>query len=385
MKKNKLFIVIIVFCFFKQFSLLAEEPKLSIKCRAPKKRYLGQMCPYDITIRNIGKTPVKNIKIELVLPKESVKIFTKKGIEKKQRVKWDLQELAAGENKNFSLRTIVIKSMTLVAEVKVSADGIETIKQEVKTDVQGVFAMRCELVDINDPVSVGGSVVYEMTFTNTGSKEIQGPKLSFQWDKHLKFIKISGAKKVLSKENILYLSLPKTLKSREKTKCSIELKAIAEGDARGSASFDCKDLSRPVTLTESTMIYANNPKDKDLKHPAISCSLEDINDPVKLGKTETYKIQVKNQGNAELTNIQISCLLDKAMKLVNSGGETELQEKTKGKLNFKPLPSLKPQARANWVVTVNAQKAADARLQVEFKCDQLSRPVVREEATNFYE
>lgn len=373
-------------CLLSPFTLLGDEAQLALVCRAPKQRYLGQMCSYDIEVKNTGLMGVNNIRIELVFPENSgVKILANKEDKGKHTVIWEIPELAAGNSKQFSVRTIVVKAMALVAEVMVSAENIKPIKKEVKTDVKGLFGFHGELVDLNDPIPVGASAIYEMTFSNTGSKEIHGLKLSFQWDKPLKLVKISGDQKVTPKDNILFILFPNTLKPRDDFKFRIELQALTEGDSHVAAAFDCKELTRPVSLSESTTVYPPDLKDKDRDAPAILCLLSDVNDPVKVGQSETYKILLKNQGTADLTNIQIFGLLDQSMELVNIDGETKIQEKTKDKLTFKVLPVLKPQATATWFVTVNAKKAADARFHVEFRCDQLARPIVREESTNFYE
>lgn len=120
--------------------------------------------------------------------------------------------------------------------------------------------------------------------------------------------------------------------------------------------------------------------------PAILLEVVDAddNDPAEVGSNVLYTITVTNQGSADGKNITIVAELEDSMEFVSGTGVTT------GKLNgstitFAPLEKLAPGAKASWNVVVKAKKAGDVRFGVKMTEDQLERPVIENEATNFYE
>jgi uncharacterized repeat protein (TIGR01451 family) len=113
----------------------------------------------------------------------------------------------------------------------------------------------------------------------------------------------------------------------------------------------------------------------------------DVEDPVRVGDTETYTITVTNQGTAADTNIKIECTLPPNVEYVSATGTTAAMAGagSDGVVRFTPVGSLPPKAKAAWSVVVRGKSAADARFTVVLNTDQLMGPVQENEATYFYE
>ncbi|MBN1864491.1 MAG: DUF11 domain-containing protein [Victivallales bacterium] len=118
--------------------------------------------------------------------------------------------------------------------------------------------------------------------------------------------------------------------------------------------------------------------------PALLLMVEDVNDPVEVGKNEIYKVMVKNQGSLAATGVKIQCKLEDSMKFINASGPTKAIGTQGGVIDFEPLKSLGVNESVTWIINVEALKEGDMRFYAEIHCDQLQRKVSEDESTQFY-
>lgn len=117
--------------------------------------------------------------------------------------------------------------------------------------------------------------------------------------------------------------------------------------------------------------------------PAVLLEVIDLEDPIRIGDNVTYEITVTNQGTARDTNIVIVAELEGEMEFVSATGEVNYNV-AGGTITFEPLPELAAKAQSTYRVTVKAAAEADVRFRVTMETDNLKRPVIETEATNFY-
>lgn len=117
--------------------------------------------------------------------------------------------------------------------------------------------------------------------------------------------------------------------------------------------------------------------------PAILLEVVDLEDPIEVGKNETYQIRVTNQGSAPATNVRITCTLEDAQQYVSASGQTPATVKGNA-IIMAPVSSIPPKGQATWRVVVRAVKAGDVRFTVKMTSDQLTRSVDETESTNQY-
>ncbi|QQR65862.1 MAG: hypothetical protein IPI25_09885 [Candidatus Brocadia sp.] len=117
--------------------------------------------------------------------------------------------------------------------------------------------------------------------------------------------------------------------------------------------------------------------------PAVLLEVIDVDDPIEVGRTETYELSVVNQGSTALTNVVIVCALEDTQEFVSGTGVTTAQ--AQGHIiTFAPLTMLPPKATAKWQVIVKALAAGDVRFSAELTSDQFKRPINETEATRQY-
>ena len=117
--------------------------------------------------------------------------------------------------------------------------------------------------------------------------------------------------------------------------------------------------------------------------PAVLLEVVDVEDPIEVGKDETYIIEVTNQGTAPATNLRLTCKLEESQEYVSGSGATTVTAAGRT-ITTAPLPSLAPKQKATWKIVVKALKAGDIRFDTQLLSDQLTRPVSETESTNQY-
>lgn len=84
---------------------------------------------------------------------------------------------------------------------------------------------------------------------------------------------------------------------------------------------------------------------------------------LEVGTNTTFTISITGIGNAAATNVLVSCEFPNEMQFVSSGGATP-GSCTGRRVTFTSLPSLAPNAKAEWTVTAKGMVSADVRTKV---------------------
>jgi uncharacterized repeat protein (TIGR01451 family) len=115
----------------------------------------------------------------------------------------------------------------------------------------------------------------------------------------------------------------------------------------------------------------------------LTVDVEARDNPLEVGADTVYEIRVVNQGDAPCTNVSVIALAPEGLKPTQAEGPTN-QRLQKQQITFEPLAQLGSHAEAKYRINVKAQRPGDWRFKVQLSCDQLQRPVTREEATHVY-
>jgi uncharacterized repeat protein (TIGR01451 family) len=281
--------------------------------------------------------------------------------------------------------------------VVVAKDGVSA-NASIET-----FARRPQLkLNLSAPSMrfVGNVIKYNIKVSNIGDGNANNMQTKLQIPDATAFISANEGGKLEKGNTIVWETTSlqpkesKELVARVKAKEIRKVKAVAE-----TSAFAAKPQEASVETSIEGIA-------------ALLLKVDDINDPVPVGETETYVIKVTNQGSLPATNIRISCDLEESMEFEKSNGPTKAAiagaegegaailmrkagkvvksssisgELKKGKiLVFEPLSSLAPGKEAVWQVVIKALKAGDFRFNVNVISDQLTRPVNENESTTFY-
>ena len=149
-------------------------------------------------------------------------------------------------------------------------------------------------------------------------------------------------------------------------------------------------LAAPGTVSVSALARAVCSKDattacstRVLGIPAVLLEVVDIEDPIEVGKNQTYVVDVTNQGTAPATNVRLTFKLEDSQEFVSGAGPTAVTA-TGRTITTSAVASIPPKGKATFRIVVKALKAGDVRFTTSLNSDQLDRSVDETESTNQY-
>ncbi len=117
--------------------------------------------------------------------------------------------------------------------------------------------------------------------------------------------------------------------------------------------------------------------------PALRLEVIDRVDPVPVGQTTTYEIQVKNQGSAEALDIQLRAELPENMTFVEGKGPTEVKQEGRT-LVFGPVARIPPGGVVSWTVQARGEKPGVAGFRLNLSSPVIRTPVFEIEPTTVF-
>jgi uncharacterized repeat protein (TIGR01451 family) len=340
------------------------EPQLAISHTASNTKVICDMIDLSITVKNQGTGAANNITVSAKLPEG----LTAAGA---SAIDINVGTLGAGETKTYPAKLKASKTGTYTLQAAASGAGNLSAQSAPTTTqvTQPVLA-----IAKTGPATqfLGRAVEYTITVTNKGNSAALDTVVEDTLPANIGDIRAS--------EN----------GARDGSVVKWNLGALAAGASKTlTVSYmPTKDgtLSNKATATAYCANAVSASAETVIKGiPALLLEVIDTSDPVEVGKDETYRITVTNQGSAVATNITVKCTLEaEFMQYVSTTGATT-GSLSNNVVVLETLKSLAPKARATWEVRVKAVKAGDVRFRVTMNSDQLGRDVEETEATNFYQ
>jgi len=340
------------------------NPALSLVKTAPAEVCICDPIPVKLVVKNTGTGRSVNTKVTDTLPDG---LTTADG---QKSVSFDAGTLDGGQSREFAFNAKAARTGQFTNTASAIADGGLKAQSSAPTTVRRpVLAITKKAR--RTPVFLGQTFDYEITVTNTGDYPSVQTVLRDEVPGGTTFRSATGGG-VLSQGMVVWDLGTLEPKATRNVGVTVSADAIGKVTNTATAEGACAAKVSASATVEVAGI------------PAILLEVVDEEDPIAVGKNDTYLIVVTNQGSAPGTNIKIVCTLEENAQYLSSSGPTKGSQ-AGATVTFAPLASLAPKAKAEWKVVVKAVKAGDVRFRVQMTSDQISRPVEETEATNFYE
>lgn len=317
--------------------------------------------PVKLAVKNTGSSALTNVRVTDELPDGLA-------ADGRRSVAFDAGSLRPGETKEFTFNATAARTGRFTNPAKATcAEGLTAEDSKAVTVHQPVLEISCTA-----PADRFAGRPIEVCYTvrNTGDAPAAGTMVEVSLPSGASFRGASpGGNQSGGK---VAWDLGSLAPGASKEVC---LNAVADSIGNVTFSGSAKGVcAKPVSTTCTTKISGI---------PAILLEVIDIEDPIEVGKTETYQIEVTNQGSATDTNIKVTCELEDAQEFVSGSGATAVTGSGRT-ITMAPLPSLAAKDKAVWRVVVKANRAANIRFKTSLISDQLTRPVEETESTNQY-
>jgi uncharacterized repeat protein (TIGR01451 family) len=232
---------------------------LTIAKSGPHRQYLGRPVAYEISVFNKGDGPAQNTIIEDIIPPGVTGIEATAGAQfSGSKLIWDLGTLEPNTSKKVRVSYTPAREGELMGSATASAYCAEPVTDSAKTTITGIAAARLDVIDLDDPVEVGGTTTYLVTVSNEGSAADANIRLVCTLDDKLQYVSSAGATAGALMGRTVSFSPLQTLEPKTKATWRIVVKGLQPGDVRFRVAMHTDQLALPIEEMEATHIYQQN-------------------------------------------------------------------------------------------------------------------------------
>lgn len=241
-----------------QLEVLA--PALDVTIEGSERRFLERQAAYTLTLFNSGTAPARNIDLTARLPQglQFVEANNLGEYDASSRsVHWRLEELPAGESGSVTLVTMPVGEgeHQLQVEAK-SGDGL-TVQKSQRALIEGIAGVSFEVLDVSDPIEVGGTTAYEIRVINQGTKAASNVRVAALLPAGMQPVEASGpVAHILDGGQVVFEPLAR-LAPKADTTYQVRVRAQQQGDMRVRVQLLSDEMQTPVTKEESTRVFGN--------------------------------------------------------------------------------------------------------------------------------
>ena len=341
------------------------EPQLQIKMKSPAKVLANEPVTLLFAVGNPGDGSADNIRLKLLLPE---------GLDHQHgwAIEANIGALAAKEVRTLQ---IVCSSKGLgPQECVVTATGDGGLSSTDKATVE-ITLPKLELAMAGPKLRyIDRKATYVMKVTNPGSATAANVVVHGVVPTAFKYQGISAGG-LYDQQTRAASWVIGDLEPGQTREVSLDLMPTAPGQHKVAAQVtSARGLKTDADV--QTMVEGLS---------ALLLEVADTDDPVEVGAETTYEIRVANTGTKTETNIEVICTLPEQVEFRSAKSPGNLRSCVEGReVSFEPLAKLAPRADVVYRVTVRGKSAGDVRFRVRVRADGLSEPMLREEATRFY-
>ena len=333
------------------------EPKLSITKSAPAEVIICDNIPITIVVTNNGTGIARNVRVRDQLPPnlmaENKGVFETAGM-----------DLRAGESKTFTFNARASQTGVYPNTAEAIADGgLTATSNQTSTKVtQPVLAVKCE---VGQTIRIGQNATFKFTVTNSGDSACNDTML---------VANLGGARLISADNNGAAAGAGASwnlgaIPAGQSRTVSVVVAGATAGNIPVSATVNCGCATPAQTTCQVNVVGV----------PDIGTLITDDDGVVMVGNNHTYRVEVANQGQVNLTNTRMVVQLPQGMTFVSSPLGKPIAG-NKVEFTFGTVP---PGQRPTSTMVVKSSVAGELLVIGETTCAELRTPVRDDELTNF--
>lgn len=239
-----------------QAVIVVSEPALDLRISAPSEMSFGRSLAAELTVSNTGSTPLGNVVVTAPIPAGTGLVSASDGGRQVgSQVEWQLGTLPPGakETLELKLRPTTAGRVVILAEAR-SDRGLR-VTADAATVIVGEAGLLLEVVDLEDPVEVGGDTQYNIIIRNQGSAPTTNIRITAFVPPELAVSRVQGPTDH-TKEDGKIVFEPLNLPPMRDTIYRVYVRALKAGDVRFRVELTADQLpAGPLREEESTNIH----------------------------------------------------------------------------------------------------------------------------------
>lgn len=338
--------------------ILVTSPQLQLEVEAPEEARINEPLNLLFKISNVGNGDASQVVIRDLLP-EGLQHPAGKDIE------YPVGLLQSGETRELVLKVVPMKTGRITNVATLTAAGGQNRQVETALNVVGEALLLTRTA--HEKIYVGQPAKIQNTVGNESSLPIERVQISEVIPPGFEVTDPGTNGTYDARTRTLVWTLGPVPAGGEQT-VAATLLAKATGSHQGTVT----------AMGVSGAIATLNTRVDVVGVPALSVDAPTDRGIVSVGDKVTVKLQVKNRGTAAARGLSFFVDMPEGVELVDASGPTEGQLEG-NRLSFATLETLPAQAVATFEVVLTPQVVGEARLDVQFTAEHLSRAVHREE------
>lgn len=378
MRFNKFAFSLLVLC---SAVALVRAGECRLDMSGPRLMLLHSEAGYTIVLHCQGNTPLRRVRI-VMSPGEYMDYISSSpqgacmpgSSGQPASVVWEFPELDAASTE---LKVVMRAKKTGLSRivVAVTGDSVAGAEAHAETQVIGVPALHVSSYDTEDPVDVGESTVYVIEMRNEGTAPVTNTRLEHVISGIMEFADARGPMAFRREQGKVVFEPCPILQPGEKLTYRVTVKAMKTGAAIGRSLVTYDQFEKPLCFDEVTSVSKSS--------PAMHSSSYDTEDPLQVGKSTIYVVELRNEGNVPCNNLELTDIIPEQTEFLGAEGPVPHRCEN-GRVVFDPVPVLQPGERLSYKVKVKAVKIGSAKNVFLWSCDQLSDEIRDEEGTSIY-
>jgi uncharacterized repeat protein (TIGR01451 family) len=239
-------------------SVLVLEPSLQIRRTGPTRCYLKSEIGFELEVTNPGTATANDAVVTEMLPAGFEYFMASDGGNydaATRAITWRCPALNSGAKRTVTYRVRAIAVGEQTDRATAHADRGPDAKAESVFLVEGVAALSLEVVDLEDPVEVGGELTYEVRIVNQGSCACANIQITATAPDGLQPREGSGpTSHRMQGQQLVFDPLPR-LATKADVVYRIKVRGVQPGDYRFRVQMTCDQLKAPVVKEESSRVY----------------------------------------------------------------------------------------------------------------------------------
>ncbi len=237
-------------------STVIVAPELALSSKCSETQFLGRNMTFGYTLENVGSGEATTTTASATIPAGTSLVRASEGGRVSgNRVVWDFGTLAKGAERDFSITVLASDAGEYTSSAVANASCAESVEDSCTSGVKGIPAVLLEVVDITDPVEVGGQTTYVITVTNQGSAEDTNVRVVATLPDEQAYVGSTGTTAGTVNGQRISFSPVGTLEVGGVASWRITVRADAGGDVRFRLEMTSDNLTSPVIETEATNLY----------------------------------------------------------------------------------------------------------------------------------
>jgi uncharacterized repeat protein (TIGR01451 family) len=342
---------------------VSTKPELVVKHTGPDKVLIGEEVVFEISVSNPGTGVATGIVLEEDVPEGLAHVGGR-------QLEYEVGTLRPGEEKPLLLVLKADKAGVVQNVLRVHADGgLET------TDQATLEVTAPEL-----QVAIGGAkrrylereVTYQIAVANPGTATAYDVQLVTFLPKGMKFVSADNKGNYDARQHAVLWSLAE-LKSQDSGSVKLTALPIETGEwklrVEGAAELDLRAEYEHTTTVEALT--------------ELAFTVQDVQDPIEVGRETTYEIRVINNGKKAATNIQVAAAMPAELTPLKGDGPTRVAVEGQTVM-MAPIDRLGPGDEAVYRIAAQGLRAGDHVIAVQLVSDEVPKPVTKQESTKVY-